>query len=261
MVSKLEFYSFGYVANDKDVEYTESNGKNNSWFISVYPIENLPNRKGDMRANEDHNVNTVSIDGEHKNTVVNKGQTIIAKWLGLGQGNRLTPPNVRIGETVMLYNFAGYDMYFWDIMATEFEKRTEDKMILAVSANNTKGVTDPNSMYFIALDSFSKAFQIHTSNINGELTTYDITIDTKKGSLTIEDGRGNYMQIDSAKQDLNINMNNDAKVTIGNNVNTTIATNETKKVGSNIDITAGSNIKQHSGSNTNITTGGILYLN
>ena len=54
--------------------------------------------------------------------------------------------------------------------------------------------------------------KLHTSDNDGELTTYDVLINTKEGVLEIKDGIGNSVLMSSSEGSLTVTMN--AKVTI-----------------------------------------------
>jgi uncharacterized protein involved in type VI secretion and phage assembly len=81
-----------------------------------------------------------------------------------------------------------------------------------------------------------------------ELTTTDghriYVNDTKDGKeqITIEDLKGNKIQLDTVKNDLNISAQNDEKKEIGNNSEKTVGNNETKNIGATLTINASSSV-------------------
>jgi phage baseplate assembly protein gpV len=66
--------------------------------------------------------------------------------------------------------------------------------------------------YWFEVDTLNKYVKLHTSDNDGELTTYDITLNTKEGSLEIKDGVGNSVLMNSSEGSLTATMN--SKVTL-----------------------------------------------
>ena len=105
--SLLKIYAIGYVA--KDIE-------EDSMYVDIYPAESLNTHTGEL--NEENIVHTTTKDVEGKVISINidKSRLLTAKWIPINQSNRVTPPNVCKGETVLIYNYAGTDKYFWSTM-------------------------------------------------------------------------------------------------------------------------------------------------
>lgn len=207
--SALTIYSLGYVAADS----TED-----SPFIEVYPIEIISDASGVVSDSTPESNTTKDMNGNTLNIQANKSYTITAKWSNMMQPNRITPPNVMKGETVMLWKF-GNDRWFWTNFYNELDLRTKEKAIWAFS--NKSGITDRSQLtnaYFMAFDTINKFFQIHTDDGDGELTTYDVKIDSKNGVFNVLDGKNNEIRLDSANNILTINTNNQMAVNTKNDV-------------------------------------------
>ena len=207
--SALTIYSLAYVAKDS----IEDNP-----FIEVYPIEIISDATGKADAVTTQNNTTKNIDGKNINVKADKSNTINAKWINIAEANRLTAPNVNKGETVILWKF-GNDRWFWTSFYNEIDLRTREKAIWYFS--NKDSITDGsklNNAYFYAFDTINKFVQIHTDDGDGELTTYDMKIDTKNGIFNIIDGKGNEINLNSDSNTLTHNITNQVVTNATNDV-------------------------------------------
>jgi len=165
-----------------------------------------------------------------------KENSITATWVGKHQYNRITAPVVRKGEYVKLYRLSNSPIFFWDTLRNDVRWRKEELVIWAFS---DKPKVDPNEsldkMYYLKVDTKNKLIKLHTTSEYGEVTTYDITLNTGSGYLEILDGKGNYIKLDSANDDLIVNTNNACNLTTTNTI-TTNTTNETKNISENLKI-------------------------
>jgi len=193
-------YGMGIVVNDKIED---------DLYVKVYPISKIPTATGELSKEEE--VATASMDmlGGNINVIINKSHTIDCKWVNQGDSNRLSAPDVCKGEIVYIYNYNGQDNYWWDTVFTKPEYRKREKAFYFFS---NKGEIDSSSSflekgYFLLVDTINKLTHFHTASNDGKLTTYDISIDTKKGSLLISDGRNNSLELVSHKDGLIINTN------------------------------------------------------
>lgn len=197
--SKFNLYSVGYVAKDKIED---------SWDVDVYPIEHVPTVTGDPNEQIVLNNITKNINNESLSINVDKSRIITAKWLPISNSNRVTPPDVCKGETVLVYNFAGTDEYFWNTLYAEPDLRKKEKVTYFFS--NKTAINDPdylNKGYYLTVDTFNKYVKLHTADNDGELTTYDIDIDTANGILSLQDGKGNKLELNSDSDTMTIDLN------------------------------------------------------
>ena len=214
--SSFEFYSLGIVAKNKE---------RNSPFIKVVPIEEMSlasgrsekvvvktsqNGQSNVFRKEDKNTDTIDKQTteyqveipDHKG--VNRAQKltgemmIVAKWLAFGQSNRFTAPDVCAGETVMLFKVADTDEYTWTTIGNEANIRRQET-VCYVFGNIPSGtkVFDRDSSYWIEVSTHDKHIKVHTSRNDGEPFAYDFTLDTKRGTFTINDNAGNVLELDS----------------------------------------------------------------
>lgn len=203
--SKLKLYAIGYIA--KDIE-------EDSMFVDIFPAESINTHEGELNDQSIVNTTTKDIEGNVLTIAVDKSRLITAKWLPLNQSNRVTPPNVCKGETVIIYNYAGTDDYYWNTMYAEPDLRKREKATYYFS--NKGSIEDgwEDKAYTFTIDTINKYIKLHTADNDGELTTYDLTINTEEGIITLIDGKDNSVELNSDSDILTINTN------MGLNINT-----------------------------------------
>lgn len=202
--SELHFYSVGFVLEDKEWDTD---------IIEVYPIEKLEDRGPDIRKDENETeiLNMVIKDGNDsvspETVTVRLSSKIRAKWLALGQYNRVTPPDVRKGEQVLIFRYSNADMFFWTTINNYPNLRTKEHVIIAFSNKPEMDLNDVlDNMYFVTVSTRDKLIHMHTSTNDGEYTTYDFKLDTKEGYFQILDGKKNEIKLDSKTDSLSIHM-------------------------------------------------------
>jgi hypothetical protein len=186
--SNFQIYSLGTVATDKPM---------NELYCDVTPLEITQFPEGDL-SNVDI-ISETSTDA-HNNTNIsklNKSNIIRAKWIAIGETNRLTPPDLKKGATVLLYNFSGTDQYFWTPIYTEPDIRTYEKVIYFFSNKASIAKNFINKGYSFIVDTKNKYLRLYTSKNDKELTDYEISLDTANGIFSIEDGNKNTLVLTS----------------------------------------------------------------
>lgn len=202
----IALVAMGYVAKDKEED---------DFFISLYPVSLIPTAVGDVTLDDQVTTSTASLMGENINVVTNKSNIIEAEWINQGDSNRISAPDVCMGEIVHVYNINGQDKYWWDTVFVKTSYRKREKALFFFS-NKDKIDESPSMLekgYFLLIDTYNKITQLHTANNDGEHTTYDLSIDGNKGSLIITDGKGNKIDLESKDDTLFINTNEKVHVT------------------------------------------------
>ena len=204
--SKFKLYSLGIVAKDKPTT---------SDVITVMPIEHITDTTGDINEETEYESNSK----DHKN-VPSKAKavsnnTIEASWICLGGSNRISSPDVIAGETVLIYTYADTNEYYWTTYLREPSIRRLEKVMYGFS--NMRGGArsesfDRESSYWFEVDTLNKYVKLHTSDNDGELTTYDITINTREGNIEIKDGVGNFIYFDSPAGLLHAKFNTEVRL-------------------------------------------------
>ena len=208
LVSGLHDFSIGIVTVDKDPA---------SDMISVCPIEHI--QLVDGEGSKIKNTLTESVVDRNDTPVqvsVDEDFVLEAKWLSRDDPNRHTPPDIVLGDTVMLCRYVDTEEFRWYKVHTDsvLRKLEHVKYVYSNTPDEQTPLTDDNS-YWITHSTREKTVHLHTSDNDGEHCTYDISIDTKLGELLIEDGNGNIIKLQSHKNDLVINILNDVFLTSG----------------------------------------------
>ena len=133
--------------------------------------------------------------GERK-AAVNTDVAFPCKWLKRNS-NRITAPDVRRDDEVLVWRLGDSDEYFWEDSGNANVKRLET-VIWAFSADPNGPITgDLSNAYVIELSTHEGVFGIHTSQSNGEPFGWAFQIDAKGGRTAIESTGGEHVLIDS----------------------------------------------------------------
>lgn len=185
------------------IGYCAVNKERKSHDIEVVLVENAPFTDGEITDNTE----TFEAKGQDEegngafDISLDTTVTVKATWFPLAGTNRITPPDIRRGEPVIVFKMGDADRYYW------VEWKYSDKLrrletVLYVWSNERKEnvkVTHKNS-YWFTVSTHDKYIRLHTSKSDGEPFEYDIELNTKEGKFTIMDDVGNYMHLDSEKK-------------------------------------------------------------
>lgn len=229
--SNFRYVGIGQAVRDKSED---------SYELEVTMVEAMPSLEGDYNEKEKINLEYQDIKGNTTNLNVDKSKSVTAKWIGLYNSNRLTAPDVVIGEMVHLFQEGGNDEYFW--ASTGINMRKKEKVIYYFSNKNQSDVNAAKGEegYYLMVDTKNKELVLHTANTDGEASAYDIVINTEEGKVTLVDFQGNYFELLSPEGKLNIRINQDITISHDNNMNITTGNDHTETVGANrtVDISA-----------------------
>ena len=195
--SQLQFHSVGIVATNKELS---------EHFVEIIPIEFSTFMSGEILDHaEEYETNGEDYHGKSFDVKIDTTVSLRAKWLPLGQTNRITPPDIRRGEQVLIYKFGDVDEYWWvDMMQYKHIRRLET-VIWAFSNNREENIEDdPESTYWVEMSTHKKIIHIHTSKNDDEPFIYDIQINTKDGRIVIQDDDLNYIFLDSAARHIRV---------------------------------------------------------
>lgn len=212
-MSKFKLYCIGTVMTD----LISGNAP-----IDILPHELITNIDGDVGAKDKLADTVTASDGSVYNVNMNKGSVLTAIWHS-NNSNRVTPPNVRKGEKVEVYQYGDSDKYYWKTMGSELDLRKLEHVkyvFVNVPGGGETQIEDSNS-YSFTVSTLNKFIKIHTADNNGELTTYDFEIDTKEGIVKLIDGRGNKVELLSGTDTLTVKTNNILNLITDNEVNVT----------------------------------------
>lgn len=174
--------------------------------ILVTPTEVLNYIDGELASNQ----MTLDFSGTDEAGTVKEGSidtdnVVEATWLPYGS-NRITAPDVRRGERVLLWQVADQDKYYWTPLGLDDAYRALETVIFAINASPHDPVVgegeEPPELniencYFFEMSSHQKHMVLQTSTANGELAAYQIEISGGKGTLKMMDDKNNYGLLDS----------------------------------------------------------------
>ena len=191
-ISKFHFYNYGFVAQNKKLKEK---------VIEVYPTEDAPFTDGEVYVQriEEEAKGKDATKAEYA-TKVTSGTTIPATWLRLGNDNRLTAPDVRRGEAVVLYQFGDSMTLFWTTVRDDHRLRKLETAVYGWSATRDESAgVSPETLYYLEVSTHRKVVTFHTSKADGEPFSYDVQINAKEGKVLIQDDAGNSIELDSAE--------------------------------------------------------------
>lgn len=180
-LSSFRFYSIGLVAEDKAKD---------SHTVPVVPMEILPDITGEI-ADLIDSTEMSGVDASEKTYTITlkTSATISANWLPLGNGNRITPPDLIKGEKVMIFQMADTDRFYWTTLGNTHDYRRLETVVWAFSAtaDHAEELDPATNMYTFEVSTDTKKIILNTTQANGEPFRYTITLDTETGKLSILD--------------------------------------------------------------------------
>lgn len=189
--SGFRFYSLGVVAENKPI------GKHE---CEVIPLEANNFVDGEITTRgQMHEVDLKNKQGTAFSDKVVSSVSIVATWTGIGESNRVTPPDVRRGEEVLIYTFADTGKYYWQPRNTNRHLRKLETVTHAFSGTTDEGDTSvgEGNHYIAEISTHQKHIVISTSDKNGEKCRWFIQIRGGDGKLIVADNNNNEIMIDS----------------------------------------------------------------
>lgn len=198
MISEFKAYSLGYVLANK---------KPGSSMIDVLPVEHFPAVDGEITASvEKIEVTGLNPDGTTYSMAMDNGTSIPAKWLPFGS-NRVTPPDVRRRERVIIYQFSDTNEYFWVPCGLDDHLRRLETVIYAFNADpdgasKDGGEIDFTKCYYWEISTRTKNVTFQTSKANGEPFAFTTQYNTAEGIVTLTDDDNNFIELNSKERKL-----------------------------------------------------------
>lgn len=189
-MNTLECYGVGTVTMDKELNTDE---------IQVHVKALFPEADGEAATQvETKNVTTQTPTGDTTSSTTLQSNTVAAKWMALNT-NRVTAPDVRKGSKVVVYKFAGQDVYRWTYFGMDGTLRLET-VIYAFSASPKVDINTPvtpENYYMFMISTHQKKIQLVTGQGNGEKAAYVIELNTGEGQFSIVDSEDNIVSLNS----------------------------------------------------------------
>lgn len=187
-LSQLHFHSWGLVANVKDLPDKE---------IKVVPIEYRFGVLESVLDQPEEDEEAYQTDEGEEIVKVIHGTSVTAKWLKFNT-NRITAPDVRRNDQVLIWRLGNTDRYFWTDMNVSNVKRLET-VVYAWSADPNNPVKDDlSNAYFLEISTHNKSITLQTSQANGEPYGYTMQLNTADGVFQLVDTDQNIIYLNSA---------------------------------------------------------------
>lgn len=205
-LSQFRLYSIAIAAENRKLDSHE---------LECMPVEILGFVDGEITSDrqefEDEGVDAFD---ESYTVKVSQSNSVVATWLQWGS-NRITPPDIRRGERLMLWRFGDTDKLYWTDTGLDGFLRRLETAIWAFSNTrdeSTKALTPENS-YFMEVSTHRKQITLRTCKSDGEPFAYTMQLNTKEGVFTLTDDDENYIEFDSAERKITLK-NKDGTVVI-----------------------------------------------
>lgn len=153
--------------------------------------------------------------GNHYTCKIKTTNSIKTKWRQQGT-NRITPPCVRRGERIEVWQYADADQYYWTTSGEDDWLRRLETVTHAYSATRdekTKEITPDNS-YWFQVNTHDKQVVLETSQADGEPFKHAMQIDTKNGNFHYRDSAGNYIQVEAQTNRITVETGGGAKMVL-----------------------------------------------
>lgn len=190
--SGMRLFSMGIAAENKALDSVE---------LQCWPCELLPMLDGELAPNA-QTLQSEGIDGAGNmyTSQVQSDTVVTASWLSL-ETNRITPPDVRRGEQVLIWQYGDSDKYYWTSMGRDDRLRRKETLIYAYSnipdESQDHGSLNANNSYMFELSTHNKTITFYTNKNDQEPFAYVLQLDTENGNVIVTDDVGNYIQLDS----------------------------------------------------------------
>ncbi len=141
----------------------------------------------------------INAEGKHYTLSIDSGIVVRADWIG--GNNRITSPDVRIGEEVLIFRQGDSDKYFESPTGRHVNLRRLETVVWAISGLPDNDVDiddlDETNSYYVEASTHKKLVTLSTSQTNGEPFGYKAQLDTDYGKFILEDTVGNHLELDS----------------------------------------------------------------
>jgi hypothetical protein len=229
--SQLRQISIGYVAENKlrtspevEISLVELTPFQNGEVVSGYLLES---------------VSGYSPDGSAQTFSIKTSNTVMATWLGDGT-NRVTAPDVRRGERVGVFQLGSNDKFYWNVINIPGETTRKKETVVELFNNSTdeKDNTQSESNSWIKeFSTHDKRITIKTNKSDNEKFAYTMQLDVAKANVVVADDVGNYIQLNSEDQTIELETAAGASIVLNLNDIAVTCRNFKLNASGNVEIT------------------------
>jgi|AGFT01.1.fsa_nt_gi hypothetical protein len=175
-----------------------STKETNSHEIMVYSPLLFPTADGGVTADVAR-VKKEGVDAQGKkvNTDMLKSNKVVpATWKPIGEPNRLTPPDLREGSQVNLYQFSGSSEYFWTTFGFAAETMRCETIVYgwnAMPTDNEDSKYDLSKYYTMIVDTRTGQMSLRNSNANGEKSIIEAKFNFMEGHFMMSGAQNSLL--------------------------------------------------------------------
>ena len=192
--------------NHLGVGTVASTKNTNTGEIMVHLPSQSPMADGRIVANvEQKQESGLNARGETETSTVMVSNTVPAVWNSFGEANRKTPPDVREGSKVALYQVSGQNQYYWTTSGFNSETFRMETIVWGYQSNPAVAADTPfdvNNFYTVQVDTRTGCMSARTTQNNGEKSAFDVRIDGGNGRVDLGGSNGSVFSLDDANQTL-----------------------------------------------------------
>lgn len=247
--SKFRVYSLAIAAENKD--------DGHDWMLEVTPLELVSMLDGEVNARGERQASTgTDSSGKIYADSVVTSNSIPAEWIGIGESNRRTCPNVRRGEELILYTLADSNKIFWTPRNKKVGLRALETAVWAFSGTPEEGdkaFNDENA-YVVEVSTHRKVITVSTSKANGEKSRFFFQLNPGEGLATLADDHDNEITIDSLTPRISMINGENVEVHLqAKNLDVNVPGNQTNTVEGNVTINVTGSVAVTAGKGASIT--------
>lgn len=226
-------------------------------LLEIIPIEDLGYVHGEINVDRELLISSgIDMMGNTFVTQIETSNVLLAEWMPMGS-NRSSPPTIRRGERVLIWQYGDYDKYYWTPCGFDENIRRLETAIWRFSNTQDEKETDitPENSYWVEVSTHRKHITLMTSLSDGERNKYTIQIDTDKSKLLITDDEDNYFEIDTPAKKMTMKNTSDSYIIL-NDKNIEINAPETISITcTDLDVKSSATTSFDAGTTTSMVTG------
>lgn len=195
--SLFHFFSFGTAAANKPRVNPDGSICD---MAEIFPKEKFTMAAGELT----DDVDTIQVKGkdaagEDYQSEQKTKASYTCKWLPIGDSNRLTPPDLRRGEEVLIYRYADTEFYFWTNAFNNIIRKLETAVWwfsgTPEDGKEAEKERTAENGYFVEISTHEKHVVFSTSKKNGEVCRYFLQFNPGDGNFTLQDDMGQEITI------------------------------------------------------------------
>jgi hypothetical protein len=143
--------------------------------------------------------------GEETTSRVLTSNTFPAVWRSMGDSNRITPPDVREGSKVSIYQVSGQNTYYWTTFGINAETMRLETVVMGYQANPQQDENTPfniDNFYTMTVSTHEGFMALRTTQSNGEKAAFEVKVDGMNGRIMMGGSGGNFLVKDDVAKSL-----------------------------------------------------------